>query len=56
MRAFKSILKMNLKREFAYKAAAFSGAITQFFFGEGLGRKVGCRSGWVKLNYLILHL
>lgn len=33
MRAFKSILKMNLKKEFTYKAAAFSGAITQFFFG-----------------------
>ena len=33
MKTFNSILKMNLKREFQYRTAALSGAITQLFFG-----------------------
>lgn len=33
MKTFNSILKMNIKKEFQYRTAAFSGAITQFFFG-----------------------
>lgn len=33
MRAFGAILKMNIKKEYAYKMAALSGIITQFFFG-----------------------
>ena len=33
MKTFNSILKMNLKKEFQYRTAALSGAITQLFFG-----------------------
>ena len=33
MRTFSSILKMNLKQQFQYRAAAFSGTLTQLFFG-----------------------
>ncbi len=33
MRTFGSILKMNVKQQFQYRAAAFSGTITQLFFG-----------------------
>lgn len=33
MKIFNSIFKMNLKKEFQYRAAAISGIATQFFFG-----------------------
>jgi len=33
MRTFSSILKMNLKQQFQYRTAAFSGTLTQLFFG-----------------------
>lgn len=33
MKTFRAILKMNIKKEFAYKVSALSGMVTQFFFG-----------------------
>lgn len=33
MKVFNAILKMNIKKELAYKTAAISGVFTQFFFG-----------------------
>ena len=33
MSTFSSILKMNLKQQFQYRTAAFSGIMTQLFFG-----------------------
>ena len=33
MRVFSSILKLNVKQQFQYRTAAFSGVITQLFFG-----------------------
>lgn len=33
MRAFGSVLKMNIKKEFQYRTAAISGLLTQLFFG-----------------------
>ncbi len=33
MKTFSSILKMNLKEQFQYRTSAFSGALTQLFFG-----------------------
>lgn len=33
MKTFNSILKMNLKKQFQYRTAALSGAVTQLFFG-----------------------
>lgn len=33
MRVFSSILKLNIKQQFQYRTAAFSGVLTQLFFG-----------------------